>query len=106
MLRRVLVLTVFFCFLFVTPSHAESNEPITVVAWNVELNDASPVVLSSQLAEFDGVDIWGLSEVNRTDAVPFLEAGVEDGENADFDYLISESGGGDKQVNSLRRRSI
>lgn len=74
---------------------------ITVATWNVESGDADPEVIAERIAEFDGVDIWGLTEVNApgnvaTRDAEIYETAAEEGEEHSFEGVLSESGGGDR----------
>ena len=80
----------------VAPQSAAGEQQITVVGWNTELNDADVQVIADRMATFQEVDLWGLSEVNQSGNTPILEAGAEDGENADYTSILSVSGGGDR----------
>jgi endonuclease/exonuclease/phosphatase family metal-dependent hydrolase len=54
--------------------------PITVIGWNVESGDSDPATLATQVAAFDGVDLWGFSEVQNDAVAALLEGGAEAGE--------------------------
>jgi len=69
---------------------------ITVVGWNVESGGADPLVIGERLAEFEDVDLWGLSEVNSAEDGETFEAATEIGEGTDFESILSVSGGGDR----------
>jgi endonuclease/exonuclease/phosphatase family metal-dependent hydrolase len=69
-----------------------------VGSWNVESGDADPHVVGERLAEFAGVDLWGLSEVLNDSHAAILEAAAEAGEGANFARLISRSGNQDRLV--------
>ena len=77
-----------------TPAASAAPAPLTLAGWNIGLDDADPAVIASTLAAFDGVDLWGLAEVNRAAAAAVLEAGAEVGEHADFGRVLGASGGG------------
>ncbi|MCC6457292.1 MAG: excalibur calcium-binding domain-containing protein [Caldilineaceae bacterium] len=72
--------------------------PLTVMSWNVESGGADAVTIAGQIAAFDGVDIWGLSEVNGDDDALLYETGAEVGENATFARVTGTTGGGDRLV--------
>lgn len=74
----------------------ENLVPITVASWNIELNDADPRTVAQRIADFEDVDLWGISEVNRTRTAPIFEAAAEIGEDADYDSILGTSGGGDR----------
>jgi hypothetical protein len=79
-------------------SSAPALEPappaaFTVGGWNVGLDDADPQVIAQLLADFDGVDLWGLAEVNPAGQVPDLFAqAAESGEPGDFIPILGSSG--------------
>ena len=74
------------------PVHA-SLSPFTVGGWNIGLDDADPQVIAALLADYQGVDLWGLAEVNDGGgAVALLEGAAEAGENADFQAVLGRSG--------------
>jgi endonuclease/exonuclease/phosphatase family metal-dependent hydrolase len=67
--------------------------PFTVGGWNVGLDDADPQVIAETLADFEGVDLWGLAEVNPQAGVVDLFAGAaESGEAGDFTPVLGSSG--------------
>ncbi len=70
--------------------------PLTVVAWNTELNGADVAQIGARIAAFQEVDLWGLSEINQPAAVPILEAAAEVGEAADYRAVLGQSGSGDR----------
>lgn len=70
-------------------------DTITLIGWNVESGGALQPVVSERIAAFDGVDIWGLSEVLQADAEAFT-FGAEEGEGADFEFLLGTTGGADR----------
>ena len=51
-----------------------ADDPITVVGWNIGLDDADIGTIAERIGAFEGVDLWGIAEVNRTNAVSALEA--------------------------------
>lgn len=78
-----------------TPARGGEHD-LTVAGWNVESGDADARVIAARLGEFQGVDLWGLSEVNDAADARLFEAGVEQGEAADFTRILGSSGGGDR----------
>ncbi|MBD2059585.1 endonuclease/exonuclease/phosphatase [Oculatella sp. FACHB-28] len=81
----------------ITISRAASAEDLTVVSFNVESGGSDPIVMATQqMAPLDGVDVWGLSEVQNEAWVNALETGAEAGEQADFDSILGTTGGGDR----------
>ena len=72
-----------------------AQDTIRVATWNLESGGADELVLSDQLAAIEGIDVWGFSEVSP-DAGPTLEVGAELGGAADFEWIMSRTGGGDR----------
>ena len=73
-------------------TRASDAEPITVAGWNIGLDDAEVKAIAARIAEFDGVELWGIAEVNRTGAARDLEAAAEAGETGDFAAVVGRSG--------------
>jgi endonuclease/exonuclease/phosphatase family metal-dependent hydrolase len=69
---------------------------LTVVGWNLESGGSSISAIAERVRRFQGVDLWGLSEVAGDATLKTFEAAAEDGENADFHRLISLTGCGDR----------
>ncbi len=75
----------------------DTSVEITVAALNVESGDANPRVIAEQyIAPLEGIDIWGLSEVQNAEWLRILEEGAEAGEGDDFRSILGQSGGGDR----------
>ena len=75
----------------VTVDAPDDDSAITVVTWNIGLDDADLTVIADRMAAFEGVDLWALQETNAA-AGAVLEAAAEDGENADFRRELGASG--------------
>jgi hypothetical protein len=71
-------------------------QTVTVVSWNVESGGSDNQTIRQRMAGFQGVDLWGLSEVASASAAGVFETGAEDGEGASFDKIVSTTGGGDR----------
>lgn len=84
----ILLLSLIWCNSF-------AQEQLTVVSWNAESGDADSAVVANRIAEFDGVDIWGICEVKHSWASTF-ESAAEVGENADFGSVLGTTGRGDR----------
>jgi endonuclease/exonuclease/phosphatase family metal-dependent hydrolase len=91
---RALITILFSLFLIGVPLSAQPQpaDPIIVMSWNVESGDSNPQTIKAQLGEYEGVDLWGLSEVLVTNAETF-EQGAEIGEGVDFEHIVSSTGG-------------
>ncbi|MFN7314386.1 MAG: endonuclease/exonuclease/phosphatase family protein [Phycisphaerae bacterium] len=75
---------------------ATSAVDLTVVGFNVESGGADIAVLRKQVADMQGVDLWGFSEVDSEDWARELDKGAEEGENASFDVVLGASGQRDR----------
>lgn len=69
---------------------------LTVVGFNVESGGADIAVLRKQVADMQGVDLWGFAEVEGEDWARELDKGAEEGENASFDVVLGASGQKDR----------
>ena len=70
--------------------------PLTVVAWNVESGGADVGPVASRIARFQGVDVWGLSEVAGADWAARFETAAEEGEGVDFRRILGTTGKEDR----------
>lgn len=77
------------------PAPAQPDR-LVVVSWNVESGDANPTVLAQRIRAFQGVDLWGLSEVEGNTWMNAFEPAAEDGESADFRRILGTTGGSDR----------
>ena len=75
-----------------------AGDPITVVGWNIGLDDAAIGAIAERIGVFAGVDLWSIAEVNCTNAVSALEAAAEEEEVGDFGAVLGPSGGGMRLV--------
>lgn len=69
---------------------------LRIVSWNVESGDADPRTLDDFIAQLEGIDIWGLSEVQNDEWAGLFEAAAEVGEGADFIQVLGTTGGADR----------
>lgn len=70
---------------------------LKVASFNVESGDAVPSIIARQhIAPLQDIDIWGFSEVQNETWLPDLEQGTEEGENADFQTILGNTGRGDR----------
>jgi endonuclease/exonuclease/phosphatase family metal-dependent hydrolase len=79
------------------PAAALGDAPdraITVAGWNVGLDDADVAAIAGRIAAVDGVDLWGIAELNRSNAAGDLEQAAESGEPGDFAAVVGRSGDG------------
>lgn len=72
----------------------ESND-IRIISWNVQSGEAWTDVIAKQIADFQDIDLWGLSEVPRKAEKVYIDA-AEVGENSGFKGFISEGGRSDR----------
>jgi endonuclease/exonuclease/phosphatase family metal-dependent hydrolase len=72
----------------------ESSD-IQIVSWNVESDGAWTDVIVEQIEDFQDIDLWGLSEVQRKAEKDYINAaGI--GENSKFKGFMSKKGGSDR----------
>jgi hypothetical protein len=96
LLRRLLSVTALaFAFGFASVVNAQETR-LTVVSWNVESGGSQPQTIAQRIRAFQGVDIWGLSEMPDDAAATIFEAAAEDGESANFERIVGTTGGADK----------
>ena len=77
--KKVLIIVI-GCLLSITCLADE----ITVISWNVESGGADPGVVAGQMAAMNGVDIWGLCEVDGQAWAQQFETGIENGGSRDL----------------------
>lgn len=66
----------------------------TILSWNVESDkDTDPKLISKQLSEYQDIDFFALSEVDRKHSWKYFQA---INSNKQFDYIVSNSGTSDK----------
>ncbi|HYG82846.1 MAG TPA: TIR domain-containing protein [Pyrinomonadaceae bacterium] len=75
-----------------------SAQSLNVVSWNIESGDSDDRVISARMARFQGIDLWGLSEVAGADSADIFELGAEGGEGANFESIVGTTGGNDRLV--------
>ncbi len=90
--RKVLIAVVACLLSFACFADAE----ITVISWNVQSGDADPDIVAGQMAAMNGVDLWGLCEVDGTTWAQSFEVGAETGELGDFTTILGTTGGSDR----------
>jgi endonuclease/exonuclease/phosphatase family metal-dependent hydrolase len=95
---RVLAVAILMLVFDARVAMADNHGPITVATWNVESGGADTATIAGQIAAFDGVDIWGLTEVNGDGDALLYENGAEVGEAADFARVVGTTGGADRMV--------
>jgi endonuclease/exonuclease/phosphatase family metal-dependent hydrolase len=93
LVRRTLAIALLA--LTVACPHA-SAQTLTVVSWNVESGGSDDQVIRQRIGSFQGVDLWGLSEVANPTSASTFETGAEDGEDANFEKVVGATGGGDR----------
>ena len=75
---------------------AVGAEQLTVIGFNVESGDADAQTLAGLIADIDGCDVWGFSEVRNQKWGEVFEEAAEVGEDADFQLIHGTTGGGDR----------
>jgi hypothetical protein len=95
-LRKALQRFITVVFLVAVSGIYAGAQRLTVVGWNLESGGSSTTAIAERVRRFQGVDLWGLSEVAGDSTLKTFEAAAEDGEQADFQRLISLTGCGDR----------
>ena len=92
-LQRTLTITLLtLCFACVSVA----AQTIKVVSWNVESGGSNDQTIRQRMATFQGVDLWGLSEVASVSSAGVFETGAEDGEQANFNRVVGTTGASDR----------
>jgi endonuclease/exonuclease/phosphatase family metal-dependent hydrolase len=92
---RLLLLCAALLGTYASPAVAQPDR-VVLVSWNVESGDANPANLAARIRQFQGVDIWALSEVEGDAWLNLFEPAAEDGENADFRRVLGTTGQSDR----------
>lgn len=88
--------TLVFLFLILFSIQGLASEEFKIVSWNVESGGSSIDKIAERIGDFQGVDIWGLSEVPQSNAKDeYIDAAAE-GENASYDGIMSTLRGNDR----------
>jgi len=98
--RRPLVHTLLASLLALVPVAdalaVERPGELQVVVWNVESGDADPALVAERVAAFEGVDLWGFSEVADGSWLDAFERAAGIGEGSTFESVLGTTGGGDR----------
>lgn len=89
-------LAIAFISLCCSHLHLALTQTLNVVSWNVESGGSDDQTVRRRIASFQGVDLWGLSEVASPASASVFETGAEDGEGANFERIVGATGGGDR----------
>lgn len=91
-MKYYLAVSIFaFCSVYL-----QAQQSINVIAWNIESGDSDASIIASRIEDMNGIDIWGLSEVEGEHIIAKLEAAAEDGEGADFESILGTTGAQDR----------
>lgn len=67
------------------------HDPVKIISWNVQGRGSDPAVIARQMAEFNGVGIWGLCEVEERTRDRLITAAAV-GEKHRFRGILSSRG--------------
>lgn len=95
LLRRFVLFALTFVALCTSTGRAEV---LKVVGWNLESGDAEPSYLAAQIRDFQGVDLWGFSEVQKKNATAFAVACAVGEDGQQFQSFVGNTGGSDRLV--------
>lgn len=93
-MNRILTQILLAILTLVIVSSSDADE-LRMVAWNVESGGIVRSKIGEQLRQFEGVDLWVLSEVQAVNA-DFFIANTGEGETGSFTGLIGTTGGADR----------
>ena len=85
-------------FMIVATAAAVAQAPLRLIGWNVESGGSDLATIRNEIASFDDIDLWGLSEVPDQAAAILFENGAEEGEDANFEAIIGTTGNSDRLV--------
>jgi endonuclease/exonuclease/phosphatase family metal-dependent hydrolase len=88
---------VLFFVLLVCLAPCGIAQELHVVGWNVESGENDEDVIARQLSELDRFHIYGLTEVHASNFSRYEEA-IDGAFPADYEYVHTESGGGDRMM--------
>ena len=77
-------------------ANVQPTVPLEVVGWNIESGGADLGFVTKRIAAFDGVDLWGISEVESLPAAEALRSAAGVGEGGPFELVLGESGRDDR----------
>lgn len=92
-----------FTLTFGLPAHSLAQTRLLVMSWNVESGDNEAATIAQHLEDFEGYDLFGLTEVNQANAVTYADAakvgeGAKNSTNPNFRHVMSDTGSGDRMV--------
>jgi endonuclease/exonuclease/phosphatase family metal-dependent hydrolase len=87
----------FICLLLIVCSLTALAQTLTVAAWNLESGDSTTPTLAARVRGFQGVDVWGFSEVQNQSVLNDMTTAAGDGETgAAFRSILGTTGSGDR----------
>jgi endonuclease/exonuclease/phosphatase family metal-dependent hydrolase len=108
MYRRLLA-PVFAAWMLIVGAASGQAIQLKIRSWNIESGGSDPETIARQIADEQGVDIWGLSEVQSPQVAERLQRAAAEGEDATFERLVGTKGGSDRLVilyNSKRLQRV
>lgn len=70
-----------------------------VISWNIESGQSRPATIARQVRDdFEGIELWGFSEVQSDEVAARLESAAEEGEDTDMARITGTTGGTDRLV--------
>ena len=82
---------------------AIAQKRLLCLSWNVESGENEKHTIAHRLADFEGYDIFGLTEVKSSNAELYAEAaaageGADNSKSPDFDFVMGTTGGADRMM--------
>lgn len=98
-----LVLISVLVSLFLFSSNGFAQKRLLCLSWNAESGGNDRHTIAKRLADFEGYDIIGLTEVKEENAQLYSDAassgeGADNSNNPDFDFVIGTTGGADRMM--------
>src|SRR5215213_2512500 len=109
MIRHRFLKLVVFLSCILSFAFGGQAQTLKVAGWNLESGDSATQTLTARVRTFQGVDIWGFSELQNQAVLNQMTVAAADGETGSFRSILGSTGGNDRLAivyNSTRLRLI
>lgn len=91
------------CLMLLLTSDASAQKRLLCLSWNAESGENDKYTIAKRLAEFEGFDIIGLTEVKSENAELYADAastgeGADGSDSPNFDHVVGTAGGADRMM--------
>ena len=86
----------FLACTFLVTSSLLTQQSIQIISWNLESGDSNIDSFGLAISGLQGVDIWGLSEVEDANALSSFKQYAAIGEDANYEGILGSTGGSDR----------